>query len=181
LLHKVGLLRDCPGTPLAGRMTALLDLCSRLPRQLWDEADAAAHGQRHWPQVVAALPKGALVVFDLGDTNFGMFLPLTLAPVTFVTRAKSNLVYQIAWVLRRTTQVHELIVWFGSGDTRQQRRLIEVLWHGTWYRYLTNELDPTILPWSNGSWGWPTSGSARPMESNCSFGRPGSSTPCWSI
>ncbi len=146
LLRKVGLLRDCPSTPLAGRMTALLDLCSRLPRQLWYEADAAAHDQRHWPQVLAALPKGALVVFDLGYTNFGMFLQLTLAQVTFVTRAKSNLVYQVARVLHRTAQVHELIIWIGSGDNRQPLRLIEVLWHGKWYRYLTNELDPTLLP-----------------------------------
>jgi hypothetical protein len=46
-------------------MIARLDLGSRLPRQLWYEADAAAHDQRHWPHVVAALPKGALVVFDL--------------------------------------------------------------------------------------------------------------------
>ncbi|MBI2941975.1 MAG: transposase [Chloroflexi bacterium] len=146
LLRKVGLLRDCPGTPLAGRMTALLDLCSRLPRQLWYEADAAAHDQRHWPQILAALPKGALVVFDLGSTNFEMFLQLTRAQVTVVTRAKSNLVSQVARVLRRTARVHELIVWIGSGDTRQQLRLIEVLWQGTWHRYLTNELDPTILP-----------------------------------
>ena len=146
LLRKVGLLRDCPDTPLAGRMTALLDLCSRLPCQLWYEPDAAAHDQRHWPQVLAALPKGVLVVFDLGYTNFGMFLQLTLAQVTLVTRAKSNLVYQVARVLRRTAQVHELIVWIGSGDTRQQLRLIEVLWHGKWYRYLTDELDPTKLP-----------------------------------
>jgi len=31
LLRKVGWLRDAEGTPLAGRMIALLDLCSRLP------------------------------------------------------------------------------------------------------------------------------------------------------
>jgi hypothetical protein len=146
LLRKVGLLRDRLDTPLAGRMTALLDLCSRSPRHLWYEDDPAAHDQRHWPQVLAALPKGALVVFDLGYTNFAMFLQLSLAQVTFVTRAKSNLAYQVALVVRRTAQVHELVVWIGSGDTRQQLRLIEVLWQGTWYRYLTNELDPTILP-----------------------------------
>jgi hypothetical protein len=39
LLRKLGLLRDAPRPPLAGRMTALLDLCSRLPRQIWFEED----------------------------------------------------------------------------------------------------------------------------------------------
>ena len=146
LVRKVGLLRDCPTTPLAGRMTAVLDLCSRLPRQLWYEAAAAAHDQRHWPQVSAALPPGALVVFDLGYTNFARCAALTAAHVTFVTRAKSNLAYRVERVLRRTAQVHEAIVAIGTGADRQEVRLIEVLWHGTWYRYLTNELDPAVLP-----------------------------------
>jgi len=146
LLRKVGLLQDYPDSPLAGKMTALLDLCSRLPHQLWYEADAAAHDQRHWPQVLSALPHGALVVFDLGYTNFGMFAELTAAQITFVTRAKSNLAYQVAQVLRKTAAVHEAIVWVGSGRDRQQLRLIEVLVQGTWQRYLTNELDPTVLP-----------------------------------
>jgi len=35
LVRKVGLFRDAPTHPLAGRITALLDLCSRLPRELW--------------------------------------------------------------------------------------------------------------------------------------------------
>jgi DDE family transposase len=146
LLRKVGLLREREDTPLAGRMTALLDLCSRLPRRLWYEPDAQAHDQRAWPDILAALPAGALLVFDLGYTNFGIFAQLTLAHVTFVTRAKSNLAYEVVRTLRRTSQVHDAIVWIGRGDDRQQVRLISVLYNGTWQRYLTNELDPVRLP-----------------------------------
>jgi hypothetical protein len=91
LLRKVGLLRDREDTPLAGRMTALLDVCSRLPRLLWYESDAAAHDQRAWPDILAALPAGALLLFDLGFITCGMCAQVTLAPITFVTRAKSNL------------------------------------------------------------------------------------------
>jgi hypothetical protein len=146
LLRQVGLLRDRPDHPLAGRMAALLDLCSRLPRTLWYEADAQAHDQRWWPQLLAALPAGALLVVDLGWTNFRRFAELTLAQATFITRAKSNLAYTVERVLRRTATVHEALVWIGSGPDRQQLRLIEVLYQGTWYRYLTNELDPLRLP-----------------------------------
>lgn len=146
LLRKVGLLRDREDTPLAGRMTALLDLCSRLPRRLWYEPDAAAHDQRAWPDLLTALPAGALLVFDLGYTNFGIFAQLTLAVVTFVTRAKSNLAYEVVRTLHRTNQVHDAIVWIGRGAERQQVRLISVLYQGTWQRYLTNELDPLRLP-----------------------------------
>jgi hypothetical protein len=146
LLRQVGLLRDRPDHPLAGRMAALLDLCSRLPRTLWYEPDAQAHDQRWWPPLLAALPAGALVVFDLGWTNFRQFAELTRAQVTFVTRAKSNLAYTVERVLRRTATGHEALVRLGTGADRQRIRLIEVLYRGKWCRYLTNELDPARLP-----------------------------------
>jgi hypothetical protein len=146
LLRQVGLLRDREDTPLAGRMTALLDVCSRLPRRLWYEAEAQAHDQRAWPQILAALPAGALLLFDLGYTNFGLFLQVTRARVTFVTRAKSNLACSVVTTLRRTSHVHDAIVWIGRGAERQQIRLISVLHNGTWQRYLTNALDPHVLP-----------------------------------
>jgi hypothetical protein len=146
LLRKVGLLRNRPDHPLAGRMAALLDLCSRLPRHLWYEADPQAHDQRWWPQLLAALPAGALLVVDLGWTNFGRFAELTRTQVTFITRAKSNLAYTVERVLQRTATGHEALVWIGTGADRQMVRLIEVLYRGTWYRYLTNELASERLP-----------------------------------
>jgi hypothetical protein len=146
LLRQGGLLREREETLLAGRLTALLDLGSRLPRCLWYEPEAAAHDQRAWPDILAALPAGALLVFDLGYTNFGLFVQVAQAAVTFVTRAKSNLAYTVVQDLRRTSQVHDAIVWIGRGAERQQVRLISVLYNGTWQRYLTNELDPQVLP-----------------------------------
>ena len=146
LLRRVGLLRDRPDAPLAGRMAALLDLCSRLPRTLWYEPDPQAHDQRWWSQLLAALPPGALLVFDLGWTNFGRFAELTQAGVTFLTRAKSNLAYTLEQPLHQTAAVQDQIVRIGSGADHQRVRLIAVLYRGTWYRYLTNELAPERLP-----------------------------------
>jgi hypothetical protein len=146
LLRKVGLLREAETNPLAGRMTALLDLCSRLPRHIWYEDDAQAHDQRFWPRILEALQAGSLLIFDLGYTNFKVYAQLTVATITFITRAKSNLAYQVERSLRRTAQVHETLVRVGKGDDRQLLRLIEVLYKGKWYRYLTNELDTERLP-----------------------------------
>jgi len=146
LLRRVGLLRDETKHPLAGRMTALLDLCTRLPLRLWYETDASAHDTRAWPDVLAALTAGVLLIFDLGYIDFGVFAQLTAQSVTFITRAKSNLVYQVERVLARSASVHERLVWIGQGETRQRVRLIEVLHQGKWYRYLSNELDTTRLP-----------------------------------
>ena len=99
---KVGLLREAATQPLAGRMTALLDLASRLPRHVWYEEDAQAHDQRCWPQLLAALTAGSLVIFDLGYTNFQAFAHLAAAQVTWLTRAKSNLAYAVERDLQRT-------------------------------------------------------------------------------
>jgi hypothetical protein len=146
LIRKVGLLRELTTHPLAGRMTALLDLASRLPWKLWYESDPNANDQRCWSQSLAALPAGALLLVDVGYTHFTVFLQLTQARVTFITRAKSNLAYPLDTALQRRDPVHDLLVWIGRGADRQPVRLIEVLYHGVWYRYLTNELDPQRLP-----------------------------------
>jgi Transposase DDE domain len=146
LLRKAGLLRDLPTQPLAGRMFALLDLRSRLPTKLWYDADPKAHDQRHWETILAALTAGMLLVLDAGYTNFGRFLQLTQAKVTWITRAKSNLAYEVERCLGKTDRVQDAVVVIGQGAQRQRVRLVQVLVRGQWYRYLTNELDAERLP-----------------------------------
>lgn len=146
LIRKTGLLKDLENHPLAGKMTALLDVCTRLPLHIWYEANPKAHDQSFWPQIQTVLERGMLLIMDLGYTNFAVFGQVTRAGITFVTRAKSNLSYTVDQVLHQSAAVHDRVVWIEQEDTRQRVRLIEVLYQGKWYRYLTNELDPLTLP-----------------------------------
>ncbi len=146
VLRKIGLLRTAVQAPLAGRMMALLDLASRLPRRVWYDSDPNGHDSRFWDSLLAAIPAGALVLFDLGFTDFARWATLTARGVTWLTRAKKNLKYAVAEVLVHTSTVRDRIVWIGEGATRQQVRLIEVQAHGTIYRYLTNALESGRLP-----------------------------------
>jgi Transposase DDE domain len=146
LVRRLGLLRDLATQPLAGRMTALLELGARLPIQVWFEEDAQAHDLAFWPRILSGLQSGALLIFDLGYTNFRHFADLTARQITFLTRAKKNLAYQVERVLHTSASVHDALVWIGPADNRQLMRLIEVLQRGLWYRYLTNELDDQHLP-----------------------------------
>ena len=146
LLRKIGLLKDLPHNPLAGKITALLNLGSRLPSHIWYESDPQAHDQRFWPQILAALQADSLLIFDLGYINFEVFAQLTLAPVKFITRAKSNLVYTFEHALLHTARVRDSLVWIGPEENQQLVRLVEVLYRGKWYRYLSNELDTERLP-----------------------------------
>jgi len=146
LLRKVGLLRAEATNPLAGRMLAILDILTRLPTQVWYEEDDQAHDQSFLAKVRSHLPQGSLLIFDLGFTNFSFFRQLSEQGVFFITRAKSNLAFQVERVWLKTAVVHDQIVWIGQGDDRQQIRLIAFLYQGKWYRYLTNDLDTAHLP-----------------------------------
>ncbi|HLA88388.1 MAG TPA: transposase [Anaerolineales bacterium] len=131
---------------LKAPVTGLLNLCSRLPSQIWYESDPKAHDQRFWPEILAVLKTNSLLIFDMGYINFEIFAQLTQAQVKFITRAKSNLVYAFERSLIKTTTVRDSLVWIGPEDNRQLVRLVEVLYLGTWYRYLSNELDAARLP-----------------------------------
>jgi len=86
------------------------------------------------------------LVVDAGYTNFGVFLQMTRAKVTGIIRAKSNLAFRVVTPLLATAHLKDTVIEIGEGAERQQVRLGEVLVGGTWYRYLTNELDCERLP-----------------------------------
>ncbi len=149
LLRKVGLLRDGEGPVLAGRMAALLDLVSQLPREVWYEEDWHAHDQRFWERVLGSLTRGMLLIFDLGFLNYARFDQLTEQGVFFLTRTTQNIATRTEQVLRATEDLRDRLVWVGSGPEsccHHLLRMVEVRYQGKWYRYLTNVVDPMVLP-----------------------------------
>ena len=149
LLHHTGLLRGRTQRALAGRMAAVLDIATRLPRQVWYEEDSQAHDQRFWERASATVEAGALLIFDLGFLNYAHYDDLTTRGISFLTRAAENMAFRVERVLAATGEVHDLRVWVGSGeDSRCTHllRLVEIKHGDTWYRYLTNVVDPTVLP-----------------------------------
>jgi hypothetical protein len=147
LLRKVGLLREGEGPVLAGRMGCLLNAASLLPEEVWYEEDSQAHDQTFWERAAAKLPKRGLLLFDLGFVNYTWFDALTDQVRFFVTRCKSNAVYQVDQVLHASAHLHDRLIWLGGPQTRCQHRmrLVEVEHKGRWFRYLTNVLDSQIL------------------------------------
>lgn len=144
LVRKVGLLREAEQHPLAGKMVAILDVCSWLPTALWYLEDAQAHDQRFWPALRQVVPDRALLLLDAGFTNFAFFL--RLPQVTFIIPAKSNLVCEYARCWQCSPRIHDFLVYVGQGAERQCLRLVKVYYQQQWYAYLTNELDPRRLP-----------------------------------
>lgn len=149
LLRNTGLLRDGEGPILAGRMMALLDVISRLPRQLWYEEDPKANDQRFWDQILASVERGMLLIFDLGFLNFARFDQLTDGGVFFLTRKEERVVTRTQRVLRLSESLRDEIVQVGSKKDSQcvhPLRIVSWQHQDKWHRYLTNVLDPAMLP-----------------------------------
>ena len=98
---------------------------------------------------MAVLERGSLLLFDLGFLNFARFDHLSDAGVWFVTRKEERTVVREQMVLQKSATLHDRIVQVGSKADSQCRhplRLVEWVHADKWYRYLTNVLDPTVLP-----------------------------------
>lgn len=166
VFRKVGLRRDGPGTgtaPSGGKCVAVLDLVSHLPVRIW-VGDAPTANDKRWLPAVRALLGAApddapdappapgdrgLLVFDAGYYAFAFFDWLTEHGVGFVTRAKVDAAFTVERVLSASPTARDRIIRLGqyrSNPCARTVRLVEVQVGGAWRAYLTNVLDPDVLP-----------------------------------
>lgn len=148
LLRKCGLLQEGEGPILAGRIGTLFDVVTHLPGHIWYEEDSRVHDVSFWPQVLTVVTAGCMLLLDKGLIDFAIFDQLSEREVGFITRAKSNTRTQVTQVLSRTANLHDETVLLGSGPKQcvHPMRLVKVLFRGKWFSYLTNVLDPAVLP-----------------------------------
>ena len=148
LSKKVGLLQGRVGTVLAGRMAALLDVASLLPRKVWYEPDSRAHDQTFWEGALLQVTPGMLLLFDLGFVNHALYDQMSHKGIFFVTRCKSNAAFKEIRCLAQGPRLRDSLITLGTGASQCQQtyRLVAILYGGKWYRYITNVLDPLVLP-----------------------------------
>ena len=148
LRKKTQVLRERQGLVLGGKMMVMVEAFSHRP--LWQlyTADAAANDKRFATEIMAALPVGGLLVFDLGFFSFLWFDDFTASHRFFVTRMREKIAYRTVQELNSGPSYREEIIQMGqyrSNPCRYPVRMVSVLWQGVWYRYLTNVLDPQQL------------------------------------
>ena len=148
LLKKCGLLEEQAGPVLGGKIGTLLDIETQMPAHIWYEEHSQIHDTSFWSQVLAVLTAGCLLLLDKGLIDFAIFDQLSERQVGFITRPKSNTQMQVIEVLSKTATVHDCLIRLGSPQKQctHPMRLVRVLFRGKWYAYLTNVLDPAILP-----------------------------------
>jgi Transposase DDE domain len=128
-------LRERAGVVLAGKVMVMVEAFSHRP--LWQRytEDALANDKRFGPEILAALPVGGLLVFDLGFFSFLWFDDFTAATKFFVTRMREKTAYRPARLLNHSPYYRDELIHVGqyrSNPCTYPLRMVSVRGQGAW-------------------------------------------------
>lgn len=156
VLRKLKLLRGVPPGAAAlipGRLATLFDLRRQLFRRVDFEADASRNEKFRVERLLNGLKPGTLLLSDLGYFAFTWFDLLQERGFHYVSRlrAKTTLIEKALLYEGRSARVRLRESWVYLGKYHRDRaatpaRLVEVVFPHVTYRYITNVLDPQLLP-----------------------------------
>lgn len=145
VLRRVGMLPDHAEQGVEGRITALLDLASRLPWALWfEETRFACEDALIWERVLDALQPDMLLICGQHIPDASMLERLASLGIDVIVKVSQHLSYQVNDVIYRAEQACDQIVLLSNGSqiSKKPMRLIEIQFEGQWERYLTSLTDP---------------------------------------
>ena len=136
---------------LAGKLSGLFDLRRQQWRCLQLRTDILAGCNIGVGAFLEGLPRGSLLLADLGYFGFLWFDTLTKMGYYYISRLRENGTYIVNTVLYQDeeNQVLDAIVWLGAYRADRAAhavRLVQFEMNGTLFRYITNVLDPLELP-----------------------------------
>jgi hypothetical protein len=144
LFRKLDSLRGLAEGSLAGKMCTVTDVASRLPEMVWFCEEAQSHDATFFDKILAFAKPDDLWVFDRGFYDFKFWGQLISLKAAWITRTKSNLVFEVKGALPGTGQVRGRLI--AVADCPYTLRLIEIQWGKGWCRYITSVTDPKALP-----------------------------------
>lgn len=156
VMRKLKLLRGRPAgdpTLLPGRLATLFDVRRQLFRHVDFETDAQRNVKFQVERLLQPLTPGTLLLFDLGYFGFAWFDLLVEQGFHFISRLRAGTSWTLDHVLYTggSSQLYLREAWIYLGKYKADRgaqpvRLVEVTYGGRTHRYITNVLDPTVLP-----------------------------------
>ena len=129
-------------------MVMVVEAFTHRPVRVWYDQAAKRNETNWWSSLTECLPVGGLLIVDMGFYGFEWFDTLTQQRKFVLTRQKDKVRYQIVRVLSSGSHYKDEIIQMGLHHTdpcKYPMRMVSVLWGKTWYRYLTNVLDPQQL------------------------------------
>lgn len=140
-----GQLKENTTKLLALKMLVVVEAFSHCPVAVWYDTNPNCNETTWWQSLLDRLPVGGLLIVDMGFYGFEWFDAMTEASKYVLTRQKEKVRYRIVRVISSGSHYRDEIIQMGLHHTdpcRHPMRQVSVLWGKTWYRYLTNVLDP---------------------------------------
>lgn len=134
---------------LPGKLTGLFDLRRQQWRRVEHQPNPVQNEKVAARRMLDGLAAGCLLLADLGYFGFAWFDELTDRGLWWVSRLRAGTSYTVAHVAYRRGETLDALVWLGAyraDRTKHLVRLVQFQVGAKTYRYLTNVLDPTVLP-----------------------------------
>src|SRR5438132_6662333 len=133
---------------LPGKLAGLYDVRLQLWQRIDFVANALQNSKVHARCMLEGLAQGTLVLFDLGYFGFEWLDELTRRQLWWVSRLREKTSYSIIHTYYQSEDVFDGLVMLGTRQARARYAVRLVRWREgvRWYTYLTNVLEPEVLP-----------------------------------
>jgi hypothetical protein len=149
LFRKLQSLEEAHYGQLAGKMSTVIDLMTRLPVEIWFASNPKASDTKLEENILNLVTENTLLLLDRGFYHFNFWLQLIEKKVDFITRIKKGAAIKVEQIFTDSYGLRDRKIRLGSGTKKTPfitLRLIEVRSGKTWHSYLTSVLDPNVLP-----------------------------------
>ena len=152
LARKLPSLRGTPAGDdalLPGKVAGLFDLRLQQWRKLMWVDDVRSNEKLRARSMIEELPKGSLVLADLGYFGFEWFDFLSVAGHEWVSRLKKKTSYEVRHVFYEHGSTLDALIWLGayrSDRAAKSVRLVRFTHKGQQFEYITSVLVPRTLP-----------------------------------
>lgn len=152
MARRLPRLRELPAGDhrlLAGKLAGLFDVrrqCWVRVERVWDPLENDRVSARG---MLLGLPRGSLVLADLGYFGFQWFDDLTAAGLWYVSRLRHKTSYRVIHAFSQDGEMLDALVWLGAHRADRARhavRLVQFRQGGVLRQYITNVRDPETLP-----------------------------------
>jgi len=132
-----------------GKLEAVFDLRRQLWHQVTHLPSVHQNEKKSLPSLLDTLAEGILLVFDLGYFSFAWFDALCEREVFWVSRLRQQTSYSVQHIFYQQGDTLDALVWLGAYRADRGKHMVRLVTFrvGTVpYRYLTNQVDPALLP-----------------------------------
>ncbi len=149
--RKLPALRGVPAGDdrlLPGKVAGLFDVRRQLWRRIQYIPEPHENDKVAAPGLVADLPKGSMILADLGYFAFAWFDALTAADYSWVSRLRAKTSYTVIHTFYQEAGILDALVWLGAYRADRAGhavRLVSIQVGDRVFAYLTNVCDPHQL------------------------------------